>query len=98
MQYGLHILRVTYWGDERLTMILVTGATGTIGRPLVALLAAEGVAVRAVSRDPRTIPWPAGVEVVAGDPSQPAGVVGLLDEVTTVFVHPRAVGNAAGDL
>jgi uncharacterized protein YbjT (DUF2867 family) len=79
-------------------MILVTGASGTIGRPLVALLAAEGVAVRAVSRDPWAVPWPPGVEVVAGDPSRPAGVTGLLTGVTTVFVHPRAVGNAAADL
>jgi uncharacterized protein YbjT (DUF2867 family) len=79
-------------------MIVVTGASGTIGRPLVARLAGEGVAVRAVSRDPRAVPWPAGVEVVAGDPSRPATIAALLTGVTTVFLHPRAVGNAAAGL
>jgi uncharacterized protein YbjT (DUF2867 family) len=34
-------------------MILVTGATGTIGRPLLSFLAAEGVQARAVTRDPQ---------------------------------------------
>jgi uncharacterized protein YbjT (DUF2867 family) len=32
-------------------MILVTGATGTIGRPFVDLLASEGAKVRAVTRN-----------------------------------------------
>ena len=33
-------------------MILVTGATGTIGRPLIDLLVGEGAEVRAVTRNP----------------------------------------------
>jgi uncharacterized protein YbjT (DUF2867 family) len=76
-------------------MILVTGATGTIGRPLVGLLAREGVGVRAVSRDPQASGLPAGVEVVAGDPSRPGTIAGFLEGVTSVFLHPRAVGEAA---
>lgn len=84
-------------------MILVTGATGVIGRPLVEQLAAEGAKVRAVSRDPQSAHLPAelptGVEVVAGDPSKPDTVVPLLEGVTALFLHPRAVGEAAaGDL
>jgi uncharacterized protein YbjT (DUF2867 family) len=79
-------------------MILITGASGTIGRPLVASLARRGVAVRAVSRTPSAARWPAGVEPVAGDPSRPATIAGHLAGVTTVFVHPRAVGTAAADL
>lgn len=79
-------------------MILVTGATGTIGRPLVEALAREGAAVRAVSRDPGKAGLPAGVEVVEGDPGRPGTVAPLMEGVTSLFLHPRAVGEAAGDL
>jgi uncharacterized protein YbjT (DUF2867 family) len=79
-------------------MILVTGATGTIGRPLVNLLVGESAKVRAVTRHPQIAGLPAGVEVVAGDPSQPETIAALLEGVTSVFLHPRAAGEAAGDL
>jgi uncharacterized protein YbjT (DUF2867 family) len=84
-------------------MILVTGATGTIGRPLLDLLVRTGVAVRAVSRDPQANArpanaLPAGVEVVAGDPSRPDTIARYLEGVSAVFLHPRAVGDAAGEL
>ena len=36
-------------------MILVTGATGTVGRPLADALVGAGADVRAVSRDPRDV-------------------------------------------
>ncbi|MDP4511025.1 NmrA family NAD(P)-binding protein [Nonomuraea turcica] len=51
-------------------MILVTGSTGTIGRPLVDLLAPEGATVRAVTRDSQTVNQPASVEVIAGGPTR----------------------------
>lgn len=79
-------------------MILVTGATGTIGRPLVDVLAGEGAKVRALTRDPQAAGLPAGVEVVAGDLSQPDTIAPLLEGVTSLFLNPRAVGEAAGDL
>ncbi|WP_326824637.1 NmrA family NAD(P)-binding protein [Streptosporangium sp. NBC_01756] len=79
-------------------MILVTGATGTVGRPLVGVLAGEGVKVRAVTRDPQAAGLPAGVEVVVGDPSRPDTMSAVLEGVTSVFLHPRAVGEAAADL
>lgn len=47
--------------------ILVTGATGNIGRHLVSLLAEAGVAVRALTRDPGRAGLPGGVEVARGD-------------------------------
>lgn len=76
-------------------MLLITGATGTIGRPLVELLAAQGVPVRAVSRSPGKAALPVGVEVVAGDPAKPETLVDAFDGVSAVFIHPRAVGDAA---
>ncbi len=44
--------------------ILVTGATGNVGRPLVTQLASAGVEVRAVTRQPDTARFPDGVKVV----------------------------------
>lgn len=79
-------------------MILVTGATGTIARLLVDVLAGDGLPVRAVTRDPNGAALPAGVEVVPGDPSRPDTITAALDDVTGLFLHPRAVGTAAGDL
>ncbi|MCW2650494.1 MAG: hypothetical protein QOE41_192 [Mycobacterium sp.] len=80
-------------------MILVTGATGTIGRPLVKALAAAGAKVRAVARHaPHTDVLPSAVEQVAGDLSDPATIAAALHGVSTLFVHPRAVGEAAPTL
>ncbi|MFJ2031595.1 SDR family oxidoreductase [Streptosporangium sp. NPDC087985] len=79
-------------------MLLVTGATGTVGRPLIDLLISEGAEVRAVTRNPRTASLPVGVEVVEGDPSRPDTITSSLRGVTTLFLNPAAVGDAAGDL
>jgi uncharacterized protein YbjT (DUF2867 family) len=79
-------------------MILVTGATGTVGRPLVELLAGEGIKIRALTRDPRAAGLPAGVDVVEGDPARPEEIAPFLQGVTALFLHPRAVGLAAGEL
>jgi nucleoside-diphosphate-sugar epimerase len=48
-------------------MILLTGATGSVGRHVAADLVAKGLDVRAVVRDPETAGLPAGVEVMRGD-------------------------------
>ncbi|MGH3326461.1 MAG: NAD(P)H-binding protein [Streptomycetales bacterium] len=79
-------------------MFLVTGATGTIGRPLVGLLAGEGAKVRAVTRNPLAAGLPAHVEAVEGDPSRPDTIAPFLAGVTGLFLHPRAVGDGAGEL
>jgi uncharacterized protein YbjT (DUF2867 family) len=47
--------------------ILVTGATGNIGRNVVEQLAKRGASVRALVRDPSKAKFPGGVEVVQGD-------------------------------
>jgi uncharacterized protein YbjT (DUF2867 family) len=48
-------------------MILITGATGTIGSEFVRLLAAKGEQVRAMTRRPSRIEDQPGVEVARGD-------------------------------
>ncbi|OKI42206.1 SDR family oxidoreductase [Micromonospora sp. CB01531] len=67
-------------------MILVTGATGTVGREVVSLLLARGEQVRAVSRDPSRADLPAGVEVVAADLGDPASLTPHLTGVEAVFL------------
>src|SRR4051812_12302691 len=66
-------------------MILVTGATGTVGREVVALLAAQGAKVRALTRDPSKARVPLGVEVVAGDLGQAETLAKALAGVERVF-------------
>ncbi|MFE5397887.1 NAD(P)H-binding protein [Streptomyces sp. NPDC056568] len=62
--------------------ILVTGATGTVGRQVVAELLARGHAVRALTRDPARAALPEGAEVVRGDLSEPDSLVPALGGVT----------------
>ncbi|MBD0839506.1 NAD(P)H-binding protein [Streptomyces sp. TRM68416] len=62
--------------------ILVTGATGTVGRQVVAELLARGHAVRALTRDAAKAGLPAGVEVVEGDLTEPDSLVPALEGVT----------------
>ncbi|HZE38343.1 MAG TPA: NAD(P)H-binding protein [Stackebrandtia sp.] len=79
-------------------MILITGATGNVGRPLVDLLHAAGARVRAVSRHPDTAGLPDGVAVVAGDPRRPDTLDEALPGVTSVFLNGQATGEAAAEV
>ncbi|MFJ2443565.1 NAD(P)H-binding protein [Streptomyces sp. NPDC087658] len=72
-------------------MILVTGATGNVGRGVVELLLAQGVKVRAVTRDPASGRIPEGAEVVTGDLlTDPAGLGDALHGVDAVFLNAAA--------
>jgi len=51
--------------------VLVTGATGLVGRALVRALAARGDEVLALSRRPAPEGLPAGARAVQGDPARP---------------------------
>ncbi|WP_426502533.1 SDR family oxidoreductase [Dactylosporangium sp. McL0621] len=79
-------------------MIVVTGATGAVGRPLVALLEDQGVTVRAVTRSAEAGTPTAGVEPVTADLSRPESLLPALEGASALFVHPRAVGENAGKL
>jgi uncharacterized protein YbjT (DUF2867 family) len=75
-------------------MILVTGATGNIGREVVNLLLDGGEKVVAVTRNPATAALPDGAHVVGGDPSHPQSLTSALGGVDAVFISPRALGDA----
>ena len=62
--------------------VLVTGATGSVGRQVVAELLERGHAVRALTRNPEKADFPDGVEVVRGDLTDPASLVPALEGVS----------------
>jgi NADH dehydrogenase len=71
-------------------LVLVTGATGYVGRRLVPHLLDRGVRVRALTRDPGAVNWPDGVETVRGDVTDPGSLPPALEGVDVV-VHLAAV-------
>jgi uncharacterized protein YbjT (DUF2867 family) len=66
--------------------ILVTGATGNVGRRVVDELRDAGAAVRALARDPRSAALPDGVGVVGGDLSRPDTLEEALARIDAVFL------------
>jgi uncharacterized protein YbjT (DUF2867 family) len=66
--------------------ILVTGATGNVGRHVVSLLRKRGVAVRALTRFPQAADLPEEVEVVAADLTDPESLRPALEGVNAVFL------------
>jgi uncharacterized protein YbjT (DUF2867 family) len=66
--------------------VLVTGATGRVGRALVAELLGAGVPVRALARRPAEARLPPAVEVVAGDLTVPESLDAALQGVSSVFL------------
>ena len=66
--------------------ILVTGATGNVGRPLVTQLLNAGAEVLAVTRHPNSAGFPAGVQTVG---SAAAGLEGA----SAMFLNSRALGD-----
>ena len=67
--------------------VLVVGATGALGRPVVQLLRGRGLAVRALSRHPAQAGDLAelGAEVVAGDLADPNSIKHACTDVTRVL-------------
>ncbi len=68
--------------------ILVTGATGNVGRLVVDHLLAAGAPVRALTVDPQRAALPAGVEVVKGYIGRPATLPAALVGVDRLYLAP----------
>ncbi|MFJ8078049.1 SDR family oxidoreductase [Streptomyces sp. NPDC096176] len=76
-------------------MILVTGATGKVGREAATQLAGAGRRVRALSRTPEEAGLPGAVEVVAGSPADAASLATAFQGVTSALVVLS--GDVAGE-
>lgn len=71
--------------------IVVTGATGNVGRPLVSELLAAGAHVRAVTRQPAPAAFPPEVEVFDS-------AADALPGAAAVFLNSRALGEQLEDV
>lgn len=67
-------------------MLLVTGATGQVGRHVVQGLVTAGHEVRVLSRNPETARFPADVEVLQGDLTRPESVGPALAGVDGLYL------------
>src|SRR6516165_8717194 len=70
----------------RVPPVLVTGATGRVGRAVAGLLIHAGLPVRALTRRSEAADLPANVEVVTGDLTVPESLDAALRGVSTVFL------------
>lgn len=77
-------------------MILVTGATGPVGRQVVAQLAEAKADVRGLTRDPKAARFAPEVEVVEGDLGDPASLREALDGVERLFMLMPTFGKPEG--
>jgi uncharacterized protein YbjT (DUF2867 family) len=68
-----------------MALVLVTGATGNVGRELIPQLVSDGHEVRAMAHDSDTRPRPQDAEFWPGDPSQPERLASALRGAETVF-------------
>jgi uncharacterized protein YbjT (DUF2867 family) len=73
--------------------ILVTGATGTVGRQVIEQLIKRGADVRALVRDPAKANLPAGVTVVQGDLLDVDALRGAFSGVSTLFLLNAVVSD-----
>jgi uncharacterized protein YbjT (DUF2867 family) len=73
--------------------ILVTGATGRVGRHVVDQLVQRGAAVRVLTRDPAKTSFPAGVEVVQGDLLDLDAMRAAFAGVRTLFLLNAVAGD-----
>lgn len=78
-------------------MILVTGGTGSVGRPLVNLLAGQGVWIRVLTRDPDGARMPPETEW-PGPVASSSPYAEAIQGVTAVLANPRGIGTSYPDL
>ncbi|CAN5333178.1 NmrA/HSCARG family protein [soil metagenome] len=73
--------------------ILVTGATGRVGRHVVQQLVDRGAAVRVLVRDPAKADFPASVEVARGDLLDIESLRAAFADVSTLFLLNAVAGD-----
>ena len=73
--------------------ILVTGATGRVGRHVVDQLVQRGAAVRILTRDPAKADFPAGVEVAQGDLLDQDALRSAFAGIQTLFLLNAVTGD-----
>jgi len=73
--------------------VLVTGATGRVGRHVVNQLVQRGAKVRVLTRDPSKANVPAGVEVAKGDLLDIDALRAAFDDVKTLFLLNAVTGD-----
>src|SRR4051794_40397282 len=76
--------------EEESVRVLVTGATGHVGRIVVQQLVAAGVQVRAMTRSPERARFPDGVEAVTGDLADPPALEPVLAGADRMYLFPVA--------
>lgn len=82
-----------------MTTILVTGATGRVGRHVVDGLRAAGVTVRALVRTPDLAGFPPDVELIRGDIHDPTAVRRAAADVDAAFLlWPSFSADGAADV
>ncbi|QWA09014.1 NmrA/HSCARG family protein [Sodalis ligni] len=75
--------------------ILITGSTGIIGRQVMDNLAGQQINIRALTRTPERASFPAGIDPVKGDLTDPQSMRAAMDGVDTLFL---LVSNAPDEL
>lgn len=76
--------------------VLVTGATGTVGREVVRALLARGASVRALTRDPTGTEFDPAVEVVTGDLTDLESVDRALEDIEALHLITFSAARGAG--
>jgi len=84
--------------DLRRDIVLVTGATGRVGRLVVDELLRADVAVRALTRRPEKAALPPDVDVVLGDLTDPTTIDPALEGVAAIFLVWTATQTTASDV
>jgi uncharacterized protein YbjT (DUF2867 family) len=84
---------------KEILMILITGATGNVGKELTRQLLEAGEQVRIFTRDPRKVPALKGqVEIIAGDLDQPQTIQAALKGVEQIFLVTASTAQDANVL
>ncbi|EJJ29483.1 SDR family oxidoreductase [Rhizobium sp. CF142] len=76
-------------------LMLITGATGSIGRLAVEEAVGEGYRVRVLTRKPTKAAFPDGVEIVLGDLTRPDTLLAAVDGVNAVLFAHGTYGSVA---